>query len=271
LNYSDITFELDAGVAILTLDRPDARNAFTGTMGTDLGSAYAECDRNDDVRAVVLTGAGDDFCVGADFSAGAEVFEKQEDATFSADAGVDPPAFAIRKPVIAAVNGNAVGIGLSLPMQADIRIFAHDGKYGFLHVRRGVLPDCYAHYTVPRAIGFARAAELFLTGRRLTGDEVVAYGLGSRVLAAADVLPAAMEIARDIVVNVAPMSAAVCKKLLWEAEGKTPAQIERSETALHHLLMGEPDALEGAMAFLQRRDPQWQLKVNTHWPDDWPE
>ena len=172
--------------------------------------------------------------------------------------------------MIAAVNGNAVGIGLSLPMQADIRIFAREGKYGFLHVRRGVLPDCYAHYTVPRAIGFARTAELFLTGKKLTGDEVVEYGLGSHVVPAADVLARAMEIARDIAVNVAPVSAAVCKKLLWESEGLGPAAIERKETALHHVLMGEADALEGAMAFIERRDPQWKLAVSKHWPKDWP-
>lgn len=269
--YRDIKFEVDGGVAVITLNRPDARNAFSGPMGQDLGRAYAECDGNDEIRAVVLTGAGSDFCVGADFSSGVDAFEKQEDAGFSADGGVRPPAFAIRKPVIAAVNGNAVGIGLTLPMQCDIRIFAHEGKYGFLHVRRGVLPDAYSHFTVPRAIGFARAAELFLTGRKLSGAEVVEFGLGSRVLPAADVLPAAMEIARDIVTNVAPMSAALCKKLLWEAEGKSAEAIERKETALHHLLMGEPDAIEGAMAFLERRDPNWKLKVSTHWPVKWPE
>lgn len=271
VGYQDIKFELDGGIAVITLDRPDARNAFSGPMGRDLGRAYAQCDRDDAVRVVVLTGAGCDFCVGADFSGGAAVFEKQENARFSADGGVNPPAFAIRKPVIAAVNGNAVGIGLTLPMQCDIRIFALEGKYGFLHVRRGVLPDAYAHFTVPRAIGLARTAELFLTGRKLTGAEVVAYGLASRALPAAEVLPAAMEMARDIVTNVAPMSAAVSKKLLWEAEGQTAAEIERKETALHHLLMGQPDAIEGAMAFLERRDPKWQLKVSTHWPDKWPE
>lgn len=271
MDYQDITFELDCGVAVITLNRPEARNAFSGPMGRELGAAYAHCDSNDDVRVVVLTAAGSDFCVGADFSDGADVFEKQDESAFSADAGVNPPAFAIRKPVIAAVNGNAVGIGLSLPMQADIRIFAREGKYGFLHVRRGVLPDCYAHYTVPRAIGLARAAELFLTGRKLSGDEIAEYGLASKVLPASEVVPAALEMARDIAINVAPMSAAVCKKLLWESQGKTPAQIEKLETGLHHLLMGEPDALEGAMAFIERRDPEWKLAVSTHWPQHWPD
>jgi len=271
MEYKDIAFAIDDGVATITLNRPENRNAFSGLMGIELAAAYTECDRNDDVRAVVLTGAGKDFCVGADFSGGSEVFEKQDDATFSSNAGVDPPAFAIRKPVIAAVNGNAVGIGLTLPMQCDIRLFAREGKYGFLHVRRGVIPDAYSHWTVPRAIGFARTAELFLTGRKMTGDEAVAMGLGARVLPAAEVLPAALEMARDIAVNVAPLSAALCKRILWESAHQGPDSIERKETALHHLIMGRPDALEGVMAFLERREPSWQLRVGKDWPDSWPE
>ena len=269
MSYPDIQFEITEGVALITLDRPDARNAFSGPMGQSLGAAYTECDRNDDVRAIVLTGAGSDFCVGADFGDGGAVFDSQEESTFSA-AGVDPPAFAIRKPVIAAVNGNAVGIGLTLPMQADIRIFAREGKYGFLHVRRGVLPDAYSHFTVPRAIGFAATADLFLTGRRFMGEEAGALGLASRVVPAAEVLSTALEIARDIATNVAPLSAAVTKKLLWECGALDPATVERKETGLHHAVMGKPDALEGVMAFLERRAPDWKLSVSKDWPEKWP-
>lgn len=265
-----VVLEIADGVATVTLNRPDDDNAFSGRMGKELGEAYRECDRNDDVRAVVLTGAGRAFCVGADFGGGSGVFEKQDEADFSA-AAFEPPAFEVRKPVIAAVNGHAVGIGLTIPMQCDIRLFAREGKYGFLHVRRGVIPDAYAHWTVPRAVGFARAAELFLTGRRMTGDECVAMGLGSRSLAAAEVVPAALEIARDIAVNVAPLSAALSKRLLWESRGLTAEEVERKETALHHVVMGRPDALEGVMAFLERRPPSWQLRVPKDWPEEWPE
>ncbi len=269
MSLQDVTLAFDGGVALITLDRPAHRNAFSGRMGEDLGRAYTECDRNDDVRAVVLTGAGKDFCVGADFAAGADVFAKRDEPGFSA-AGVDPPAFAIRKPVIAAVNGHAVGIGLTLPMQCDIRLFAREGKYGFLHVRRGVLPDAYSHWTVPRAIGFARTAELFLTGRLFDGDEALALGLASRVLPAAEVLPAALEIARDIAANTAPLSVALCKRLLWEGRCLGADEIGRKETALHHVVMGQPDALEGVMAFLERRAPRWQLRVSRDWPKEWP-
>lgn len=270
MGYTDIRFAVADGVATITLDRPAERNAFSGSMGIDLGRAYSECDQDDDIRAVVLTGAGDTFCVGADFSGGTDPFAKQDDKSFSA-AGVEPPAFAIRKPVIAAVNGHAVGIGLTLPMQCDIRIFAREGKYGFLHVRRGVLPDAYSHWTVPRAIGFARTAELFLTGRRLTGDEALAFGLASRVVPAAEVLATATDIARDIATNTAPLSVALCKRLLWESHALTHEEVGRKETALHHVVMGQPDALEGVMAFLERRAPKWKLRVSRDWPTKWPE
>jgi enoyl-CoA hydratase/carnithine racemase len=261
---------VEDGVATLTLDRPAERNAFSGRMGRELGEAYRTCDASDDVRAVVLTGAGSTFCVGADLAAGSSTFERRGEPEFSA-AGVDPPAFDVRKPVIAAVNGHAVGIGLTLAMQCDIRIVAREAKCGFLHVRRGVIPDAYSHWTVPRAIGFARAAELFLTGRTFTGEEAAAMGLASRALPAVEVLPAALEIARDIAVNVAPLSAALCKRLLWEGQALGREAVERKETALHHVVMGRADALEGVMAFLEKRTPRWQLRVGRDWPERWPD
>jgi enoyl-CoA hydratase/carnithine racemase len=264
-----LRFELADGVATLTLQRPEADNAFSGAMGAALSAAYRRCDEDDAVRAVVLTGAGPAFCVGADMSGGASTFERQESESFSA-AAIDPPAFAIRKPVIAAVNGHAIGLGLTLALQCDIRILARDAKYGVVQVRRGVMPDAYAHFTLPRIAGFAAAADLLLTGRKITGEEALALGIASRVLPADQVLPAAREIARDIALNTAPLSVAVTKRLLWESGGLSPADVERKETALHHHLMGRADAIEGVMAWLERRRPAWKLSVGKDWPD-WPE
>jgi enoyl-CoA hydratase/carnithine racemase len=258
---------IDDGVAVLTLDRPEHRNAFSGPMATALSEAYRTCDTRDDVRAVVVTGAGSAFCVGADLSAGAETFAKQSADGFSADPIAFPP-WHVRKPVIAAVNGHAVGIGLTLAMQCDIRLVAHDAKLAFAHVRRGVLPDAHSHWTVPRAIGFARTAELFLTGRTVSGDEAVAIGLMSRALPADDVLAAAIAIGRDIAVNTAPLSVALSKRLLWEGRALTRDEVGARETAYHHLTMGQPDALEGVTAFLERRPPQWALRVPRDWPSD---
>jgi enoyl-CoA hydratase/carnithine racemase len=267
MGYQDLRVEIADGIAELTLDRPEHRNAFSGAMATSLSAAYRECDARDDVRAVVLTGAGTCFCVGADFAAGAETFARRDEPEFRADP-IGFPAWDVRKPVIAAVNGHAVGIGLTLAMQCDIRLVAREAKLAFAHVRRGVLPDAHSHWTVPRAIGFARTAELFLTGRHVLGEEAAAIGLASRALPAADVLPAAREIARDIAVNCAPLSVALSKRLLWESRGLAREEVGRRETAHHHAVMGRADALEGVTAFLERRPPRWTLAVPRDWPDD---
>lgn len=264
----DLRFEVDRGVALVTLDRPDVRNAFSGPMGRGLGEAYRHCDADDSIRVVVVTGAGDAFCAGADMSAGVQTFAAPGDG-FSASA-VQPPAWEVRKPVIAAMNGHAVGLGLTLSFQCDVRIMAREGKYGVLQVRRGVLPDAYAHWTLPRIVGLSRAADLLLSGRKFDGDEAFAMGLASQVLPAEKVLPAALDLARDIAVHTAPLSVAVTKRLLWESPLLTPEDVERKETALHHHLMGRPDALEGVMAYLERRDPHWQGRVSADWPKEWP-
>ena len=265
--YQDLRAEFSDGVAVLTLDRPQARNAFSGAMAASLAAAYRECDARDDIRAVVLTGAGSAFCVGADLSPRDQTFAERDEPEFSADP-IEFPAWEVRKPVIAALNGHAVGIGLTIAMQCDLRLAARDAKLAFAHVRRGVLPDAHSHWTVPRAIGFARTAELFLTGRHVTGEEAAAMGLVSRALPAPEVLPAALELARDIAVHCAPLSVALSKRLLWESRTLDRAEVGRRETAYHHLVMGRPDALEGVLAFLERRAPKWNLAVPRDWPPD---
>ena len=269
MDYTDITFELDDGVATITLDRPEQLNSFTGAMGESLARAYRFCDESDDVKAVVVTGAGRAFCAGADMSGGASTFETQNQGDFSA-AGVEFPAFRVRKLVIAAVNGHAVGIGFTLALQCDLRIMADRGKYGILQVRRGVMGDAYSHWTLPRIVGMSRAADILLTGRTFRGDEAMELGVANRVVPAADVLPTALEIARDVAVNAAPVSVAVSKKLLWESFDLTPQQVERAETALHHHIMGKPDALEGPTAYFEKRAPKWSMRVSNDWPAAWP-
>ena len=266
--YQDIRFELDDGVATVTLHRPDALNTFSGKMGDELGHALARCDEDDAVRVVVLTGAGSAFCAGADMSGGAETFASQDASGFSATP-VKPAPFEVRKPVIAAMNGHAVGLGLNLALQCDVRIAADEGKYGVLQVRRGVMPDMCCHYTLPRIVGFERAAWLMLTGTKVKGPEAASIGLVLRSLPAAEVLPAALEMARDMAVHTAPLSAGITKRLLWQSPDLSIGEIERFETELHHALMGAPDATEGAIAYLERRPPRWQGSVATGWPA-WP-
>lgn len=257
------------GVLVATLNRPETRNAFSGAMGRALGNIYRRADSDDAVRVVVVTGTPPAFCAGADFSGGSEVFERSDAPSFSANP-VNPPAWRIRKPVIAAVNGHAIGLGLTLTLHCDLRFMALDAKYGVVQVRRGVMPDALSHWTLPRIAGMANAADILLTGRTFTGSEARELGIASRVLPNEEVLPHAIEVAHDIAVNTAPVSVAVSKRLLWASFGMTADQIDSAETELHHHVMGEPDAREGVMAFLERREPEWTMTVNDNWPGRWP-
>jgi enoyl-CoA hydratase/carnithine racemase len=273
-DLSDVTLEVRERVAVVVLDRPDRKNAFTGAMGEGLGRIYAHCDRDDEVRVVVVTGAGDAFCAGADLTPAGDTFAAPTDR---ADDGgrraftsspVRPTAWEIRKPVIAAMNGHAIGIGMSLAMQCDLRFMATGAKYGFVHNRRGVLPDAHAHWTVPRAVGFARAADLLLSGRHFTAEEAVAMGLAAGALPADDVLPTALEYARDVAVHAAPLSVALSKRILWHQPSLDADECDRLETAYHEVVMGRSDAREGVLAYLERRSPRWELSPTRDWPAD---
>ena len=269
MRYEDIDFELADGVAVIQLSRPEHLNTFSGRMGSELAHAYRRCDEDDAVRVVILTGAGKAFCAGADMTAGEETFASQDRDDFSA-AAVEVPAWTVRKPVIAAMNGHAIGIGFTLALQCDLRIAADEGKYGVVQVRRGIMPDAYSHWTLPRLVGTERAADLLLTGRKLTGQQAVEMGLAGRCLPGDQVLEAARETAREIVEKTAPLSVAISKRLLWESANLTAAQVEQRETELHHHLMGRADAAEGVMAWLERRKPRWTASVTRDWPE-WPD
>ncbi len=264
---TDLLAELrDDGVLIATLNRPETRNAFSAAMGKTLSSLYQLADSNDAVRVVVVTGTPPAFCAGADFSRGSEVFERVDDSEFSSNP-VNPPAWKIRKPVIAAINGHAIGIGLTLALQCDLRFIARDAKYGVVQVRRGILPDAMSHWVLPRLVGLAQAADILLTGRTFDGAEAVELGIASKVLANDEVLPHALEVAHDMAVNTAPVSVALSKRLLWESYSMTSEQMNQAESELHVHLMGKSDSREGVNAFLERREPQWQLSVNEDCPD----
>jgi enoyl-CoA hydratase/carnithine racemase len=271
LGTDDLLFEVrDDGVAIATLNRPETRNAFSGAMGAALSEVYRRADTDDAIRVVVLTGTPPAFCAGADFSSGSDVFERSETPTEFSATPVRPTAWQIRKPVIAAVNGHAIGVGMTLTLHCDMRFMAIDAKYGVVQVRRGVMPDAMSHWTLPRIAGMANAADILLTGRTFTGAEARDLGVANRVLPNDEVLPAALEVAHDMAVNTAPVSVAVAKRLLWGSFGLDPAQVEKAETDLHLHIMGEPDAREGVNAFLERREPEWTMTVNDNWPAAWP-
>jgi len=262
-----VLYRFEDGVAVLTLNRPEVRNAFSGEMGASLGAYYRQCDADDDVRVVVVTGTPPAFCAGADMSSGGATFARREEPTFRA-AAVDPPAWEVRKPVIAAINGHAVGLGFTLALQCDMRFVAEDAKLGIVQVRRGVMPDAYSHWTLSRIAGLATAADLLLTGRMLDGREAASLGLASRCLPSDEVLAEALEVARDIALNVAPMSVALSKYVLWKGMERDRAWVGEAETELHHHVMGRADAVEGVMAFLERRPPRFELRVSEDYPPD---
>ena len=271
VDYEDLAVEVADRVAVLTLDRPDHLNAFSRAMGRSLTRALRACDADDDVRAVVLTGRGRAFCAGADFTSGPAVFggpgdERDGEAPFSSDPLDDFHPWDCRKPVIAAVNGHAIGIGLTMTLQCDIRLVAAEAKLGIVQVRRGVMPDLHAHWTLPRLVGHARATDLILTGRTFLGADAAAWGLAAEALPADEVLPRAVELAREIAVHTAPLSVAVSKRLLWMSS-PTPEEINALERDLHLHLMGTADSREGVMAFMEKRDPEWSLRLGTDWPE----
>ena len=265
MTYQAIRYEVTEGVAVITLDRPEARNAFTGTMGRELDDAYRACDEDDGVRAVVLTGTPPAFCAGADLRSAGDTFSPRPEEGFSA-AATGVRAWDVRKLVIAAVNGHAVGLGLTLALQCDIRIFAADATYGVVQVRRGMMGDAYSHWTLPRIAGMSAAADILLTGRTFDGHEARELGICSRTLPAEEVLAAAIDLARDVAAHAAPLSVAASKQLLWGSWDRTAAEVEASETDLHRLLMSGADAREGVESFLEKRPPRWQGSVSRDLP-----
>jgi enoyl-CoA hydratase/carnithine racemase len=267
--YQTLLFDVADGVATVTLHRPEVRNAFGAGMGPELDAAFQRCDEDDDIRVVVLTGTPPAFCSGADLARGGDTFGSPDRTTFDA-AGLRFPPWDVRKPVIGAVNGHAIGVGMTLTLQCDLRFMAADAKYGVVQTQRGVMGDAFVHWSLPRIVGMANAAEILLTGKTFDGHDMHRLGVASRVLPNDDVLPAALELARDMAAHTAPMSVAFSKRVLWASFDLDREQINHLETELHHHLMGSPDAKEGVMAFLERREPAWEGKVSRDWPAVWP-
>ncbi|WP_110206860.1 enoyl-CoA hydratase/isomerase family protein [Nocardioides daejeonensis] len=259
MDLRTLRYDVTDGIATITLDRPARRNAFGSGMGRELAEAYRRCDLDDDVRVVVLTGAPPAFCAGADLEAGTETFAGTGEG-FSA-AGVRFPAFRVRKPVLAAVNGHAIGIGLTLALQCDVRVMAADAKYGVVQARLGLLGDAYVHWVLPRLVGVSRAAELLFTGRTFDGRQAEAWGLCSQVQPAAEVLPATLAIATEMA-EAAPMSLAASKQTLWASLARDAAEVERLETHWHEVLMAHDDVREGMRAALERRPARWTGRVS---------
>ena len=270
--YQTIRLERgDAGVATLTLNRPEALNAWNDRMALEVEQALQECEADDAVRAVVLTGAGRAFCAGSDLSAGGDRREAGEPTRGEEQRTLrDFPdrfwPFQMTKPVVAAINGHAIGVGITLPLTCDVRFVAEDAKLQFAFVRRGVIPELGSHALLPRVVGLSRAADLLLSGRMFSGREAVALGLASQALPAGDVLPAALAYAREFHL-AAPVAVAISKRLLWEGLGLDAVPMMQREAPLFAWAARQPDAREGIVSFLEKREPAWKQRSSVDLPE----
>jgi enoyl-CoA hydratase/carnithine racemase len=271
--YSQIVVEHDGPVALVTLNRPERMNAWTWTMSAELGQAFGELDADDGCRAIVVTGAGKAFCAGADLGSGGDTFSGKAGAIGTQDdqtaARSSTPARGLNTPIIGAINGAAVGAGLTMPIEWDLRVAADDAKLGFVFNRRGVMPDADLLWLVPRLIGATAAMDLLLTGRIFLGQEAFELGLVNRVAPKDQVLDVAMDLARDIATNTAPVSVALTKRVLWEfLETDDRATSHKRQSKMFRWTGQQPDSKEGVMAFVEKRDPQWTMSKTGDYPED---
>lgn len=272
-DYETLLTELGAGVLTVTLNRPDRLNAITPTVVRDLLDVLDAADSDDEVRAVIVTGAGRAFCAGADLGTGGGAFDHRDTGARHRDIGglVALRLYASTKPVIAAVNGPAVGAGAGLTLPMDIRLASTTARFGFVYARRGIVPESAASWFLPRAVGIQRAMEWVATGRVFDATEALAGGLVRSVHPPDELLPAAVGIAREIAENTAPVSVALSRQMMWRMLGEGhPMAAHRLDSRLMSQLGGGPDVVEGIESFLAKRSPAFPGRVSTDLPPVWP-
>jgi enoyl-CoA hydratase/carnithine racemase len=265
-----IRLDRQGPVAIVTLHRPERLNAYTVRMGVELFGTLRDLDRDDGVRCIVVTGEGKGFCAGADLAEGGGTFAQEGKWKMTRELEEAILPWNMGTPVIGAINGAAVGIGATLPLLFDVRVASERAKVGFVFVRRGIIPELHSHWLLPRLVGASRALELFITGRLLSAQQALEYGLVSRVVPHDDLLPAAMELAGEIATQTAPASVALTKRLVWRHLMQAdPIAAKAEEDGWFDWCGRQPDAAEGVQAFLDKRAPQWT--GSTRPPDEVPE
>ncbi|MBP0630982.1 MULTISPECIES: crotonase/enoyl-CoA hydratase family protein [unclassified Cupriavidus] len=278
-SFETLRYAVEDGVATITLHRPDQLNAFTAQMMQDLIGAFDATDADDNVRAVIVTGAGRAFCAGADLSGGSSTFdfEKRYGAspdTAHRDGGgrVSLRIFRSLKPVIAAVNGAAVGVGVTMQLPMDIRLASTDARFGFVFARRGITPEAASSWFLSRVVGVSTALEWCYTGRVFSAQEAHERGLVRSLHAPEDLLPAARAIAREIADNAAPVSVAISRQLIWRMAGAShPMEAHKLDSRAIQSRGRSADVKEGVSAFLEKRPAAFPDTVSNDLPDffDW--
>jgi enoyl-CoA hydratase/carnithine racemase len=275
-SYSQIGYEVADGVATVTLCRPRRLNAFTPTMAHELVAAFDAADADDGVRVALMTGAGRGFCAGADLERGANTFnasngEERKSADVEMVGGaprdlggvVALRIAASRKPVIVAINGPAVGVGVTMTLPADVRIAAASARFGFVFARRGIVPEAASSWFLPRVVGISQAMEWVATGRVFDTDEALAGGLVSRVVPDAQLMTTARALAAEIVANTSAVSVGLSRQMLWSMLGaESPWEAHRVDSLAMFKLGQGTDVAEGVMSFLEKRPPKFTGRIS---------
>ena len=278
MEYTQIEYELSDRILTLTLNRPDKLNAYTLTMCNELIDAFARADDDDKVRVVVVTGAGRAFCAGADLSPddaaprrrpGEPVDDIEEYRDLAGRLTL--PIYDLKKPVIAAINGPAAGVGVTMTLAMDIRLASENARMGLVFTRRGIVTEGASNWFLPRIVGMGKAAEWIFTGRVFGAQEALAHGLVTEVLPPEALIPRAREIALDIAENTSAISVALCRQLLWKMVGADhPMEAHKIEAKAFEWTFQQADALEGIQSFLEKRSPKFPMKPSTDMPDFYP-
>jgi enoyl-CoA hydratase/carnithine racemase len=281
--FETLLLDVQDGIATITLNRPEKLNSFTAQMRDDLVAVFDETDRNDDVRVVIITGAGRAFCAGADLSSGGKTFDyasrgdsardKYKIAGIYRDGGgiATLRIFKSLKPVVGAINGAAVGIGMTMQLPMDIRMASTDARFGFVFARRGITPEAASTWFLGRLVGMQTALEWCMTGRIFNAQEAKERGLVRSLHAPDELLPAARALAREIADNTAPVSVAMTRQMLWHMAGQDhPMKAHQVDSRAIQSRGQSADAREGVSSFLEKRAPVYPNKVSTDMPDFFP-
>jgi len=278
MNYEAITYAVTDRVLTVTLNRPDKLNAFTAQMCIELLDAFDQADADDDVRAVIITGAGRGFCAGADLSTGADTFDNASQGRADTldthrDGGglVSLRIFESKKPIIAAINGPAVGVGITMTLPMDIRIASTAARMGFVFARRGIVPEACSSWFLSRVVGISKAAEWVYTGRVFGAEEALEARLVSKLVAPDQLLPTATAIAREIADNTSAVSVTLSRQLLWRMLGADhPMEAHKVDSKCIFWMGRSPDAYEGVTSFLEKRPARYSMKPSTDLPPFYP-
>jgi enoyl-CoA hydratase/carnithine racemase len=279
MELTQTRYEIEKGIATVTLHRPDKMNALTQTMRKELIEIFAAADQDDSVRVVVVKGAGKAFCAGADLSSGGSAFDRtvQEGPKVPIgehrDGGgrISLAVFKCRKPVIAAINGHAVGVGITMTLPMDIRIVSEEAKIGFVFARRGVVPEACSSWFLPRIVGISKATEWIYTGRVFRASEEADSGLFNYVMPQEKVVDKAMALAREIAENTSAVSVALSKALLWHGLAEEdPQSVHLIDSRCFYWMGHQKDSYEGVQSFLEKRPPKFTMKPSTDMPDFYP-